>query len=69
MGPKLDGNIAIALDVQIWVMPVCLRDLSAALEELDAGHKVFHLPVLADPPAVMSQVPTVKQRELLPGFF
>ena len=48
--------------------PSVLGQLGAAIEEVDAGHEVLHLPILADPLAVVRETPAVELFELRLGF-
>src|SRR3972149_215825 len=50
------------------MMTVVLRHCGTTVEEVDAGHEILHPPILANPLAVLCEVPAGQLLELLPGL-
>ena len=68
VGPDLDPEILVAPKMQIGVMLFGFGEFRDLLKEAHPGEKILHRPILANPLAVIGELPAVKLFELLLGF-
>src|SRR5690242_458028 len=68
MRVDFDGDIPIAGQVQIGVMPLRLSEFRYAIEELHARHEVLHYPVFSDALALVREPPAGQLGQLSPRF-
>ena len=68
MRVNLNGDVAIAFEMQVRVMTFALRDAGNVIEEVQSSHEILHDPRLANAFMVMSQFPAGELLDLLFGF-
>jgi hypothetical protein len=63
MGPKDDGQPAVAFEVEVRVVALLLGQGGDLAKELDPGHEVLHGPGAADSAGIRIECPTFKAEE------
>src|SRR5207244_1209589 len=62
--PDFDRDIAIAYQMQIWMMVFRLRNVADALEEIKGGQEVLDTPLATNALAVARQPPIWDRRQV-----